>query len=240
MNDFCMDAHMHFDLYKNREDILSYIEKHRSYTIAVTNLPELYERYYHKYGNFKYIKIALGFHPELVYKYSKQLPLFLKYIDTTRYIGEIGLDFTVRDKDNRKKQKEIFLEIINACQGKIISVHSRRSESECLDVLRGFSGKVILHWYSGSICLLKEAVDMGCYFSVNQQMLLSQNGRGIVDNIPLDRILVESDAPFSKGLENEYSLFFYEKIQNYLSETRNLSQREISQIVKSNFRLVLS
>lgn len=240
MDDFCMDAHMHFDLYKNREDILSYIEKHRSYTIAVTNLPELYERYHHKYGNFKFIKIALGFHPELVYKYSQQLPLFLKYIDTTRYIGEIGLDFTVRDKDNRKKQKEIFSEIINACQNKIISVHSRRAETECLDVLRDFSGKVILHWYSGNIRLLKEAVDMGCFFSVNQQMLLSQNGRGIVDNIPLDRILVESDAPFSKGLENGYSLFFYEKIRNYLSETRNLSQREISQIIKSNFRLVLS
>lgn len=239
MNDFLMDAHMHFDLYKNREDVLTYIERHHSYTIAVTNLPELYERYYNKYGNYKYIKIALGFHPELAYQYSKQLPLFLKYIETTRYIGEIGLDFTVRDKDNRNKQREVFTEIINACHNKIVSVHSRRAEAECINILKQFTGKIILHWYSGGISSLKEAIDMGCYFSINQQMLLSRSGKGIVDNIPLDRILIESDAPFSKGLENEYTLFFNEKIYEYLSKTRNLAPREVSQIIKSNFRIVL-
>ena len=41
MNDFLMDAHMHFDLYKKREDVLSYIEAHHSYTIAVTNLSKI-------------------------------------------------------------------------------------------------------------------------------------------------------------------------------------------------------
>ena len=49
MNQFLMDAHMHFDLYKKREVGLSYIEENHSYTIAVTNLPELYERYYRRY-----------------------------------------------------------------------------------------------------------------------------------------------------------------------------------------------
>lgn len=102
-----MDAHMHFDLYKNRDEVLTYIETHHSYTIAVTNLPELYERYYQKYENYKYIKIALGFHPELAYQYRNQLPLFLKYADTIRYIGEVGLDFTVNDKENQNVQQEI-------------------------------------------------------------------------------------------------------------------------------------
>ena len=45
-----MDAHMHFDLYKNRQDVLDYIEENKSYTIAVTNLPDLYRRYYTKSG----------------------------------------------------------------------------------------------------------------------------------------------------------------------------------------------
>ena len=42
---FPMDTHFHFDLYKDRLDILNYIEKHQSYTIAVTNLPELFSKY---------------------------------------------------------------------------------------------------------------------------------------------------------------------------------------------------
>lgn len=242
MDNFLMDAHMHFDLYKKREDVLSYIEAHHSYTIAVTNLPELYERYYQKYANFKYIKIALGFHPELVFRYQRQLPVFLKYVEMTRYIGEVGLDFTTQDKANQEIQREIFSKIVDASQkdDKILSVHSRRAEAECLQILKQFKGQIIMHWFSGSGRILKEALEMGCYFSINQQMLLSKNGRRIVDALPMDRILIESDAPFSKGMEEHYSLFFADKIYDYLSKEKAVSKPEISQLIKNNFRTVIS
>lgn len=242
MDNFLMDAHMHFDLYKKREDVLSYIEAHHSYTIAVTNLPELYERYYQQYANFKYIKIALGFHPELVFQYQRQLPVFLKYVEMTRYIGEVGLDFTTQDKANREIQREVFSKIVDVSQkdNKILSVHSRRAEAECLQILKQFKGKVIMHWFSGRGRILKEALEMGCYFSINQQMLLSKNGRGIVDALPMDRILIESDAPFSKGMEERYSLLFEDKIYDYLSKEKAVSKREISQLIKNNFRKVIS
>lgn len=242
MVDFFMDAHMHFDLYKNCEDVLSYIEAHHSYTIAVTNLPELYERYYQKYANFKYIKIALGFHPELVFQYQRQLPAFLKYVEKTRYIGEVGLDFITQDKANQKIQREVFNEIVNASQkgNKILSVHSRRAEAECLQILKQFEGRIIMHWFSGSGSILKEFLEMGCYFSINQQMLLSRNGRRIVDALPMDRILIESDAPFSRGMEEHYSLFFADKIYDYLSEEKAVPKWEISQLIKNNFRTVIS
>ena len=242
MNDFLMDAHMHFDLYKNREDVLAYIEAHRSYTIAVTNLPDLYERYYRQYEDYKYIRIALGFHPELAYQYKNQLPLFLKYLETTRYVGEIGLDFNIQDKENQNVQKLIFAEIVNSCKkssDKILSVQSRCAETDCISILDGYKGKTILHWYSGSLRTLRDAIDLGCYFSINQQMLYSKNGRGIVDALPLDRILIESDAPFSKGLEYKYSYFFAEEVYDYLSEKRAVPRNKVSQIIKDNFRVVL-
>lgn len=44
---FKMDTHMHFDLYNNRNEVLDYIENNHSYTIAVTNLPDLFERSLH-------------------------------------------------------------------------------------------------------------------------------------------------------------------------------------------------
>lgn len=162
-----MDAHMHFDLYKSRQKILDYIESNGSYTIAVTNLPELYERYYQQYDQYKYIKIALGFHPELVFQYMRQIEVFRKLVTTTRYIGEVGLDFTTQDNANRNAQRNIFSEIIDVCNehsNKILSVHSRRAEKECLEVLKRYKGKTILHWYSGNINILSEAIERDYFF----------------------------------------------------------------------------
>lgn len=94
MMKFNMDAHMHFDLYKNRQDVLDYIEENKSYTIAVTNLPDLYRRYYTKEWNYKFIRLALGFHPELVSQYENQIEVFKEFFQSTRFIGEIGLDYS--------------------------------------------------------------------------------------------------------------------------------------------------
>lgn len=237
-----MDVHMHLDLYKKHKDIVDYAEKNSSYTIAVTNLPDLYKRYFQSYQGYTYVKIALGFHPELVLKYQNQINMFLEYIDTTRYIGEVGLDFTIQDENIRKAQINVFSEIVDAVskyKNKLLTVHSRKAERECLKVLERFQGKVILHWYSGNIQVLKEAINRSYFFSINQQMLLSQNGRKIINSIPIDKILIESDAPFTKGLEKEYSLFFIEKIYNYLSSTRNINERTLSAIIKNNLKKAL-
>ena len=66
MNEFLMDAHMHFDLYKDKIEVLHYIEAVKSYTIAMTNLPDIYNRYEKLVGRYKYTQIAIGYHPELV------------------------------------------------------------------------------------------------------------------------------------------------------------------------------
>ena len=55
MSIFFMDAHMHFDLYKDRKFVVNYIENQKSYTISVTNLPDLFEKYYLDYQKYKYI-----------------------------------------------------------------------------------------------------------------------------------------------------------------------------------------
>ena len=206
MFDFYMDAHMHFDLYDNRNEVLRYVQQKESYTIAVTNLPQLFEKYKHQYMGNKYFQLALGFHPELVYQYSNQQMLFKELINETRFIGEIGLDYTKKSKEDVMCQTEIFEKIIKWCSGKnkILSVHSRSASKKVVDILNGFDGTVILHWYSGGITDLRRAIEQGCYFSINHQMLQSVNGRNIVGNIPVDRILLESDAPFTKGLSEKY------------------------------------
>lgn len=243
MSVFCMDAHMHFDLYRDREEVLKYIETHHSYTIAVTNLPDIYRRYHGKYNNFKYTRLALGFHPELAFQYQNQMNVFEKCISETRYIGEVGLDYSIRDEENKKVQRNVFAEIVRLCSitsGKVMSVHSRRAEADCLQIMKDYHGKAILHWFSGSRETLYKALDCGYYFSINHQMLVSNNGRRIVDEIPLERILIESDAPFTKGLEKEYSISFIENVYQYLCKMRGIEVDELSNRLKNNFREVLS
>ena len=179
-------------------------------TIAMTNLPQLFEKYKRQYVGNKYFQLALGFHPELVHQYSNQQVLFKELINETRFIGEIGLDYTKKSKEDVMCQTEIFEKIIEWCSGKnkILSVHSRSASKKVVDILNGFDGTVILHWYSGGITDLRRAIEQGCYFSINHQMLQSVNGRNIVGNIPVDRILLESDAPFTKGLSEKYTIDF--------------------------------
>ncbi len=242
MISFSMDAHMHFDLYKDRKTVADYIECRRSYTIAVTNLPVLFEKYYPDYQQYKFMKLALGFHPELACEYQDQLSIFFKNVDKTRYIGEIGLDFSTSDLNDRKGQVKIFTEIVQICseyKNKILSVHSRKAHKEVMDVLKGFQGIVILHWYTGAIGELKIALERGYYFSINQQMVRSSSGKKIIDIIPVDRILIESDAPFTYGLKDKYDLFFVNEIYAYLTETRNISLEDISKIIKNNLKKIL-
>ena len=63
-----------------------------------------------------------------------------------------------------------------------------------------------MHWYTGTLRNLEIALSRGYYFSINHQMIKSQNGRNIINRIPMDRILLESDAPFTSGLNLNYNL----------------------------------
>ena len=138
-----MDAHMHFDLYNDRNEILRYVAQKESYTIAVTNLPQLFEKYKHQYVENKYFQLALGFHPELVYQYSNQQILFKELLNETRFIGEIGLDYTKKSKEDVTKQTEVFEKILEWCSGnnKILSVHSRSASKKVVPFTKGLSEK---------------------------------------------------------------------------------------------------
>ena len=242
MFDFNMDAHMHFDLYDDRNEILRYVEQKKSYTIAVTNLPQLFEKYKHQYIGGKYFQLALGFHPELVYQHSNQQLLFKELINETRFIGEIGLDYTKKSREDVKSQTAIFEKVLEWCSGKnkILSIHSRSASKKVVDMVEGFDGTVILHWYSGDINDLRRAINQGCYFSINHQMLQSVNGRNVVENIPVDRLLLESDAPFTKGLSEKYTIDFNVAIYNYIGDLYCQEVEVVKKRIKANFADVLN
>lgn len=191
------DTHFHLDLQPDLKMAITEINDNHIYTIAVTNLPDLYRKGKQEV-NSSYIRLALGFHPELVSRYKHQIPLMWELLPNARYIGEVGLDFS---SDNNKMEQIDFFEqlvgrIIND-SSKIISIHSRRSVSTVLDIISSnFSFKPILHWFTGSSKELDIAIDRGYYISVNQSMIQTNKGRCLLSQVPKSQLLLETDSPF--------------------------------------------
>ena len=198
------DTHFHLDLQKNVKAAIEEINANKIYTIAMTNLPVLYEKEKQQYDS-PYIRTSWGCHPELIGEYKKYIPLMWEKLSEARYIGEVGLDFT--DKTYQADQVSFFSELVQRCrkdENKIISIHSRKAEREVLDVLDdAFSFKAILHWYSGDESLLNRAVKMGCYFSVNGNMLKSRKIERMLEIVPKNRILLETDSPFGDTIKSQ-------------------------------------
>lgn len=194
------DTHFHLDLQKDKYRAIEDIVKNEIYTIAMTNLPDLYQKETSLYGQ-KYIRIALGFHPELIHEYPNKIPVMWKHLTEARYIGEVGLDFTA--KSFIKEQVAFFSELIARCKNdsnKIISIHSRGAETEVVDIIgTDFKFTPILHWYSGTIGNLKKACDRGYYFSVNSSMIRTKKFAQMLGYIPHDKILLETDSPFTSN-----------------------------------------
>ena len=91
----------------------------------------------------------------------------------------------------------------------MISIHAVRSAGAVLDVLESHgllipnpnSPAIIFHWFSGTSDELARARNAGCNFSVNERMLASKRGREYARQIPLDRLLLETDAPAEPNTE---------------------------------------
>ncbi|MFL0165262.1 TatD family hydrolase [Candidatus Clostridium helianthi] len=196
-----IDFHVHMDFYKNPQEIINIYEKKQIYSLFVTNLPEIYEAHLPKYNGFKYIRLGLGYHPEMVDYYDFNKDIFNKYFDSTNYIGEVGIDGSKKYTHNIDTQIQVFDYICSKVsnEAKIMTIHSKKAEGIVLEKLKKYKIKyAVFHWYSGNLKTIKDIVDNGYYFSINPSMLESQKGKEILKNIPHDRMLFESDGPFSR------------------------------------------
>lgn len=199
-----VDFHCHLDLYPDFEAVVAECEASEIQTLAVTTTPLAFPRNLELTRSTRNVRAALGLHPQLVADRAKDIEAFPELLGQTRYIGEVGLDASPRFYRSFGDQERVFSHILSLCAeagGKILTVHSVRAATRVLDhVERLFPpdrGKVVLHWFTGSAQEAKRAVDLGCYFSINSQMLLkAAHAATITSVIPTDRLLTETDGPF--------------------------------------------
>lgn len=216
-----IDTHCHFDMMPHPEAYLRQREQAGEIVIGMTNLPSHFEMGLPHVKGYKHIRLALGLHPLLASENKNELLLFNSLLDQTSYIGEIGLDFSKEGLSTKEDQVSILRKLLEKLEGKkkIISMHSRKAEKELFDLLCEYNiNNVIFHWYSGPIDLIPFIISKGYYFSINEAMSISKNGRAIIKEIPRNRILTESDAPFNNKADIKDALINMHITENEVKE----------------------
>ena len=199
------DAHAHYDdawFDADRDEVLTALPE-KGVCGVVNNAVDLdsaarvialAERYPHCYA-------AVGFHPENL----ESLPD--DYLDRgaarTRHskvvaVGETGLDY--HWDIPKPLQQRVFREQIDLSLDlrMPIVVHDREAHGDVFDLLRRRRPKALVHCFSGSVELAREAVRLGCYIRLGGVVTFknARHSLEVASDIPLDRLLLETDAPY--------------------------------------------
>ena len=160
-------------------------------------------------------------------------------------IGETGLDFYYNHSE-KKDQIESFLEHIEASQktNLPIIVHTRSAEDETFEILQKAvkknNLKILIHCFTGSKDFAFKLLDIGAYISASGVVTFkkSQDLADTFKEIPLNRLLVETDSPYLapeplRGKPNEPSYIIH--TVKFLSELKKVSIENISDSTSKNF-----
>lgn len=203
-----IDFHCHLDLYPNHVQLVEECDRLGIATLAVTTTPKAWPRNHELARHARHVRVALGLHPQLVSQRAAEISEFEKYLPQTRYVGEVGLDAGPRYFKSLPQQKLVFQKVLQLCaaQGeKILTVHSVRTVTQVLDMIESYlptdRGRVVLHWFTGTKAEARRALALGCYFSINSEMLIKSARRTLVSELPINRLLTETDGPFVR-IEN--------------------------------------
>ncbi len=174
-------------------------------------------------------------------------------------IGECGLDYyrMVANRESQiAEQKRSFVEQIELAKelSKPLMIHARASKGtddayeDILNILRtsNFQHPTILHFYAGSLAVTKKFVDAEYYFTFGGVITFTRDYDEIIKYIPLDRIMLETDAPYVaptpyRGERNEPA--YVVEVARKLAEIKNIRVEEAITAVTANalaaFRILL-
>ncbi len=206
------------------------------------NILKIVERFTCVYGTY-------GIHPHEAKNYKKiksqEIILNVKKNNKIIGIGETGLDFYYNHSE-KKDQINSFLEHINA-SNKLklpLIVHTRSAEKETLEILKETSRnndlKILIHCFTGTKEFAFKLLDLGAYISASG-VITFKKSKDLADTfkeIPMNRILVETDSPYLspepiRGKSNEPCHIIH--TVKFLSNLKNISYENFSNETSKNF-----
>lgn len=178
------------------------------------------------------------------YEYYKDLAKGLKVVA----IGECGFDYYRLNEDTKEKQKKAFLAQIKLAYDlkKPLMIHCRQAFADLVDVLTTESKNLnspsgVIHFFSGTSEEARKLLDLGFSFSFGGVITFANAYDGVVKFIPLDRILLETDAPYvapipHRGKRNEP--VFVEEAVRKLAELKNVTADMVAVQTTKNARKI--
>lgn len=242
-------AHINEEIFdKDRKEIMSECSRKGICIINCSGTPEGNRRALKLKKEFKELNLCLGIYPvqcaEMTDKeFFSELEFIKEQAGSIVGIGEVGLDFYwIKDKDRQKKEEERFKEIIwLANKLKIpLNVHTRDAETKSVNILiKTAKVPVVLHSYGGDISTAELAVKQGFYFSIPQNVVYNKKKQKLVETIPSELLLTETDCPYlgpEPGKRNDPRnvVLSVKKI----SEIKNLTEEMAEKILFENAKKV--
>ena len=240
------DAHAHYDDKWFDDDRNELLEKIQDKGVCgiINNSVDLVtaEKSIAFAEKYDFMYAAVGFHPENIENmpenYLDSLAELTKH-EKVVAIGETGLDYywdTPRDLQKKVFEEQIKLSLDLEMP---LIVHDREAHGDTFDFLRKYRPKALVHCFSGSVELMREAVKLGMYISLGG-VVTFKNARHSVEvakEIPIDRLLLETDAPYmapvpfrGKRCDSSMILYSAEKI----ASVRNMGVQELLDITCEN------
>jgi TatD DNase family protein len=246
-----VDSHCHLEMETFEQDRDKVIEKSAEEGLDYILTVGTEERYFEKVVEIieKYDNIygAIGIHPHNSSEYTgRTANIIHKYLMHKKIVayGEIGLDF-FRNYSPRDKQIQSFRDQLMLAKSLHIPViiHSRHARDETLNILDDVyhdDALGVIHCYSYDLDTAKKLLGMGFYISIPGTITYTntQKATEVVKNIPMDRLLAETDAPFlapvpNRGKRNEPHFVKYTIAK--LAHIKGMEIEEVASNIRENF-----
>lgn len=242
-----IDTHAHLEQVENLEQALT--EAKSANMIAIIGVGSDYESNQkvlalaQTYKDFIYP--ALGLHPWnlKISEMDHNLEFIEANIDEIVAIGEIGLDYhkKVRERAEKDLQKCALKELLKIARTykKPVIIHSRYAWRDSLNLVEEAQlEKVVFHWYTGPSSVLRDIVSQGYFISATPAVEYHEEHRRAVKEIPLERLLLETDSPviYRRGSEVEYEAKPVHIIRALkgAAELKGVSEAKIAEITTTN------
>jgi len=240
-----IDAHAHLDRYDLMGEhalgsVLAEIAEHEIFTISNSMDLSSYKRNLDIAKMSDWVLPTFGIHPWNAMEYAERLGELNTAAERSPILGEIGLDhYFVKETASYPGQQKVFEYFLGFAreQGKLVTLHTKGAEQEVLELLERYNiSRGIVHWYSGPLDIMRSMLARGLYFTVGIEVLHSERIRRIGQEIPVNRLLTETDNPGGpKEFLGEYGRpALVKEVIRGLAEARRITPEELIHAVQRN------